>query len=232
MKTPHTHSSEAARPRRSAKNIKPADDVLTKGTRTVDSLEDLRTAVNACRRCDLWRNATQGVPGEGHVPAKMLFVGEAPGDSEDLQGHPFVGPAGAVLNRAFQAADIDRDEVVVTNAVKHFKFEPRGKRRLHVKPSIAEMKACHWWFEEELRLVSPKLIVALGSTGARAVLGKAVTISSLRAKPLPLPEGPHLWVTVHPSSLLRIPEEASRREEFLRFVDDLKKAKAWLARHH
>jgi DNA polymerase len=161
----------------------------------------------------------------------MLFVGEAPGDQEDQQGHPFVGPAGAVLDRAFHEAEIDRDEIVITNAVKHFKFEPRGKRRLHVKPSIAEMKACRWWFEEELRLVKPKLIVALGSTGARAVLGKTVTISSVRATPIELPDERHLWVTVHPSSLLRIPEEANRRLEFLRFVQDLKKAKAWMARH-
>ena len=215
------------RAQRSPSQSESSDD----GTRTIKSLADLRDAVNACRRCDLWRNATQGVPGEGHAPGKMLFVGEAPGDQEDQQGHPFVGPAGAVLDRAFHEAQIDRDDIVITNAVKHFKFEQRGKRRLHVKPSIGEMKACHWWFEEELRLVKPKLIVALGSTGARAVLGKTVTISSVRATPIELPDERHLWVTVHPSSLLRIPEEANRRLEFLRFVQDLKKAKAWMSRH-
>lgn len=223
-----TSESEGVRPRRHAKNAR--SDSAADGTRTVNSLEDLRAAVNACRRCDLYRQATQGVPGEGHLHAKILFVGEAPGDQEDRAGHPFVGPAGAVLDRALQEAEIDRDEVLITNAVKHFKFEQRGKRRLHMKPSIAEIKACHWWFEEELRLATPKMIVALGATGARAVLGKAVTISELRGKPLELTDGRHAWVTVHPSSLLRMPDEAARRAEFLRFVKDLKGVKNWVER--
>jgi uracil-DNA glycosylase family protein len=225
-------SVEDARPRKRAKERlakqplakeRPAHD----GTRHVTSLADLREAVNACRRCDLYKHATQGVPGEGHLHAKLMFVGEQPGDQEDLAGHPFVGPAGAVLDRALQAAGIERDEILVTNAVKHFKFEQRGKRRLHAKPSIGEIKACHWWFEEELRLATPKLIVALGASGARAVLGKSVTIGEARGHAIPLPDGRHAWVTVHPSSLLRIPDEASRRAEFLRFVKDLKHAKAW-----
>jgi uracil-DNA glycosylase len=217
-----TESAQSVRARRSSRE--PASD----GTRTVNSLEDLRDAVNACRRCDLYRHATQGVPGEGSLHAKIMLVGEQPGDQEDKAGHPFVGPAGAVLDRALREAEIDRDEVLITNAVKHFKYEQRGKRRLHAKPSIAEIKACHWWFEEELRLATPKMIVALGATGARAVLGKSVTISGARGAPIELPDGRYAWVTVHPSSLLRMPDEASRRAEFLRFVKDLKGVKAWV----
>src|SRR5215469_11886178 len=153
------------------------------GARSLASLGELRGAVNECRRCTLWKATTQGVPGEGAVPARLMLVGEAPGDSEDLQGHPFVGPAGAVLTRALHDAGLERHTVYVSNAVKHFKFEPRGKRRLHIKPSATEIEACHWWLDEELRLVSPKLVIALGGTAARALLGHPVTVSQVRASP-------------------------------------------------
>jgi len=204
----------------------------TDGTRTLTSLDELREAVNACRRCTLWRAATQGVPGEGASPAPLMLVGEAPGDVEDESGHPFAGPAGAVLDRALQDAGIGRDEVFVTNAVKHFKYQLRGKRRLHVKPSVGEIRACHWWLEEELRLVDPTLIIALGATAARSLLGRPVTVSHLRGTPMPLTTSAHVWVTIHPSYLLRLPEEAQRRAEYGRFVQDLKDAREWLRRQN
>ena len=157
-----------------------------------------------------------------------MLVGEAPGDSEDLQGHPFVGPAGAMLDRALEEAGMDRKSVYVTNAVKHFKFEPRGKRRLHVKPSAVELQACHWWLEQELRQVSPKLVIALGATAARALLGRVVTIAQTRGSPIQLSDTMHLWVTIHPSFLLRIPEEARKRAEYRRFVEELIAAHRWV----
>jgi uracil-DNA glycosylase len=198
------------------------------GARTLSSTRELPEAVNACKRCDLWRSATQGVPGEGKAPCGLMLVGEAPGDSEDLQGHPFVGPAGAMLDQALQEAGMDRKSVYVTNAVKHFKFEPRGQRRLHVKPSITEVQACNWWLEEELRVVAPKLVIALGATAARALLGRVVTIAQTRGTPIELSETTHLWVTIHPSFLLRIPEEARKRAEYQRFVRELTDARRWL----
>ncbi len=199
------------------------------GARTLKSAGELPEAVNACRRCDLWKSATQGVPGEGKAPNGLMLVGEAPGDSEDLQGHPFVGPAGAMLDRALQEAGMDRTSVYVTNAVKHFKFEPRGKRRLHIKPSADEIHACNWWLEEELRLVSPKLVIALGATAARALLGRVVTIAQTRGSPLRLSDTRHLWVTIHPSFLLRIPDEAQKRAEYQRFVEELTQAHRWIS---
>jgi|SRR5581483_4127952 len=201
------------------------------GARTLTSTGELPEAVNQCRRCSLWRTATQGVPGEGKSPNGLMLVGEAPGDSEDLQGHPFVGPAGAMLDRALGDAGLDRKSVYVTNAVKHFKFEPRGKRRLHVKPSASEIEACNWWLGEELRLVGPKLVIALGATAARALLGQVVTISQMRGTPVSLSATTHLWVTIHPSLLLRIPDDVRRRAEFDRFVRELKDARQWVARH-
>jgi len=197
------------------------------------SLQELRSAVNACRRCGRWEHATQGVPGEGAAHAPLMLVGEVPGDAEDLAGHPFVGPAGALLDRALVEAGLERTETYVSNAVKHFGFELRGKRRLHMKPSISEIKACSVWLAEELRLVKPRLVVALGSTAARALLGKAVTITSLRARALalPPPSSAHAWVTVHPSFLLRMPDENTRHEEQRRFIEDLRRAAAWLREH-
>lgn len=190
--------------------------------------------VNACRRCELWRAATQGVPGEGPAGAPLMLVGEAPGDSEDLSGHPFVGPAGAMLERALGEAGIDSDRVFITNAVKHFKFEMRGRRRLHVKPAVGEIEACRWWLGEELRLVAPRLVLALGASAARSLLGRSVTIASLRGQTLPLGERCHARVTIHPSYLLRLPDELSQRREYERFVLDLREAQEWLraeARH-
>jgi uracil-DNA glycosylase len=201
------------------------------GARTLMSLTELRGAVNDCRRCTLWKSTTQAVPGEGVASSRLMLVGEAPGDSEDLQGHPFVGPAGAILDRALQDAGLGRDSVYITNSVKHFKFEPRGKRRLHIKPSASEIESCHWWLAEELRLVAPKLVMALGGTAARALLGHPVIVSQLRGSPTRLSSTAHLWVTIHPSFLLRITDDAQRRAEYARFVRELKDAIAWIAKH-
>src|SRR6185437_4512306 len=154
-----------------------------------------------------------------------------PGESEDLQGHPFVGPAGTMLDRALLGAGLDRKAVYVTNAVKHFKFEPRGKRRLHIKPSASEIEACNWWLVEELRLIGPKLVIALGATAARALLGQVVTISQMRGSPVRLSPTTHLWVTIHPSLLLRIPDDVRRRAEFDRFVSELKDARRFVSGH-
>jgi uracil-DNA glycosylase family protein len=207
------------------------DEGALTGARTVVSVGELRGAVNECRRCTLWKASTQGVPGEGAAPSGLMLVGEAPGDSEDLQGHPFIGPAGAILDRALKDAGLDRGSVYITNAVKHFKFEPRGKRRLHIKPSATEIEACHWWLGEELRLVAPKLVMALGGTAARALLGHPVIVSQLRGTPIRLSATAHLWVTIHPSFLLRVSDDAQRRGEYARFVRELSEALAWIARH-
>ncbi|TLY63666.1 MAG: UdgX family uracil-DNA binding protein [Gammaproteobacteria bacterium] len=201
------------------------------GARTLSSLQELRAAVNECKRCPLWKAATQGVPGEGLVPSALMLVGEGPGDSEDLRGQPFVGPAGGVLDQALHAAGLDRRSVYISNAVKHFKFESRGKRRLHIKPSTGEIEACRWWLAEELRLVGPKLVMALGATAARAILGQPVTVSQTRGVPTRLSASAHLWVTIHPSLLLRITDEAQRHKEFDRFVQELKDALAWIAKN-
>jgi len=198
--------------------------------RHLNSLKELREAVNACRRCPLWRNATQGVPGEGPARADMMLIGEQPGDAEDHAGHPFVGPAGQILDRALHQAGIGRKDVFVSNAVKHFKFEPRGKRRIHSKPNAGEIEACHWWLDEELKFVQPKLVIALGATAARSVLGHPVTVSSMRGLPTPFTKTAHVWVTIHPSYLLRIPDDAATSAEYDRFVDDLQGARRWLAK--
>jgi DNA polymerase len=198
--------------------------------RHLNSLSELREALNACRRCTLYRDATQGVPGEGPARADMMLVGEQPGDAEDQEGHPFVGPAGAILDRALRDAGIERKEVFVSNAVKHFKFEPRGKRRIHSKPNAGEIEACRWWLSEELKFVQPRLVIALGGTAARSVLGHPVTVSSMRGLPTPFTEAAHAWVTIHPSYLLRIPEQSQQRAEYSKFVQDLEGAAAWLKR--
>jgi uracil-DNA glycosylase family protein len=184
------------------------------------SLRSLKPNLDRCRRCDLWRNATQGVGGSGPSPALVMLIGEQPGDKEDLAGAPFVGPAGRILDQALEVAGLPRDRLYVTNAVKHFKNEPRGKFRLHKKPDAGEVEACRWWLRQELRLVRPKLIVALGTTAALSVFGKAVTIKAVRAKWQQLPEG-EVLVTVHPSFLLRLPDAVTRRHEFDKFVADL-----------
>jgi len=187
----------------------------------------LRADAADCTRCDLYRHATQTVFGEGPRDARMMFVGEQPGDREDREGRPFVGPAGEMFDRAIAEAGIDRAQVYVTNAVKHFKFEQRGKRRLHAKPNAGEIKACRWWFEQELALLEPQVVVALGATAARQMLGRVVTISSQRGRAIELPQG-HGWVTIHPSFLLRMPDRERAAQEYAAFVEDLRGAKALL----
>ena len=184
----------------------------------------LRDEAAGCTRCHLHKHATQTVFGEGPVDARMMFVGEQPGDQEDLAGKPFVGPAGQMFDRAIGAAGIDRATVYVTNAVKHFKFEPRGKRRIHSKPDAGEIQACRWWYEQERLLVKPALTVALGATAARQMLGKVVTITAARGRLLELPDGGRGWVTIHPSFLLRLPDKSLAEDEFAAFVEDLKGA--------
>lgn len=187
----------------------------------------LRDEAMSCTRCHLYKHATQTVFGEGPVSASIMFVGEQPGDQEDLSGHPFVGPAGQLFDRALNEAGIDRSQTYVTNAVKHFKFEPRGKRRIHAKPDGGEIEACRWWIEQEQMLVRPKVTVALGATAARSLFGKVMTISRERGQAKRLPgDGGEAWITVHPSYLLRLPDEAARTSEFSRFVEDLRLAKA------
>jgi len=190
------------------------------------SWEELLEEARVCTRCDLYKYATQTVFGEGPLDAKLVFVGEQPGDQEDLAGRPFVGPAGAVFDAALEAAGIDRSTVYVTNAVKHFKFVPRGKRRIHNKPDAGEITACRWWIEHERELIRPALTVALGATAARSLVGKVVTISKVRDAPLTLADGSECWVTVHPSSILRAPDEEARREGKRLFLRDLKRIKA------
>jgi uracil-DNA glycosylase family protein len=190
----------------------------------VRSLTGLRKAENECRRCPLYKNATQAVPGEGPSHVRVMLVGEQPGDKEDLAGKPFVGPAGRILDKALADAGIPRDETFVTNAVKHFKFEPRGKRRLHKKPNAYEIERCKWWFEQERAIVQPELIVALGATAARSVMGRPVTIGKLRGEALSLDDGARVVITIHPSALLRMREEAEKRAAYAAFVKDLKVA--------
>ena len=187
------------------------------------SWEALLKEARGCTRCDLYKDATQTVFGEGPLDARIMFVGEQPGDQEDIAGRPFVGPAGQIFDEALEKAGIPRSEVYVTNAVKHFKFEQRGKKRIHSKPNAGEIEACRWWIDQERSLIRPPVTVALGATAARSILDKVVTISRVRGSPIPLSEGGECWVTVHPSFLLRIPEEDRRREERSRFVDDLKR---------
>jgi DNA polymerase len=188
---------------------------------TPTTLKGLSDAEAACRRCPLYRDATQVVPGEGPRGARMLLVGEQPGDQEDRQGRPFVGPAGRVLDRALAEAGIDREVVFVTNAVKHFKFEPRGKRRLHKKPNAHEIERCRWWLEIEKALLRPPVIVALGATAARSLMGRPVTLATLRGAPVTAPDGNRVVITIHPSYLLRIRDEDDKTRQFAGFVADL-----------
>jgi DNA polymerase len=185
--------------------------------------ETLKDEAAHCTRCDLYKYATQTVFGEGSLKADILFVGEQPGDQEDLAGRPFVGPAGQVFDAALEEAGIDRAPTYVTNSVKHFKFVQRGKRRLHSKPNGGEIQACRWWIDHERDLIKPPVTVALGASAARSLIGKVVTISGTRGQPLTLADGGECWVTIHPSFLLRIREEEDRHAERKRFVDDLKR---------
>lgn len=199
------------------------DGPTTGGDRAM-AWEAVREEAGGCRRCPLWKPASQTVFGEGPVKARIMLVGEQPGDQEDLAGRPFVGPAGQLLDRALAEAGIDRAQVYVTNSVKHFKFTPRGKRRIHSKPQTPEIEACAWWIAQERMLVRPALTVALGATAARALLGRTVTITATRGRPIELADGGAGWVTVHPSFLLRIDERQRAESEYARFVEDLRGA--------
>ncbi len=187
-------------------------------------LPALAETAASCRLCPLWQHATQTVFGEGQAGARLMLVGEQPGDQEDLAGRPFVGPAGKILDRALAEGGIDRRGIYVTNAVKHFKFEPRGKRRIHATPDRTEIEICRVWLDQEIELVRPSVIVLLGASAARAVLRRAVTISRERGRPIGLAEGRQGFVTVHPSYLLRLPDEAAKQREYAAFVDDLRLA--------
>jgi uracil-DNA glycosylase len=195
------------------------------------SLTALRAAEAACWRCPLYQDATQVVPGEGPARARMILVGEQPGDQEDLQGRPFVGPAGRILDKALQDAGINRSRVFVTNAVKHFKFEQRGKRRLHKRPNNYEIERCKHWFEQERALLHPDVVMALGVSAARAVLGKAVTITAMRGRFTELPDGTQATVTIHPSYLLRIRDREDKKKEYEKFVADLRLAARATRKH-
>jgi DNA polymerase len=197
----------------------PVPDLLP-GKPTLNSVRD---AAEDCRACHLYKKATQPVFGEGPRKAEVMLVGEQPGDAEDLAGHPFVGPAGKLLDRALQEAGIDRRLVYVTNVVKHFKWEPRGKRRIHAKPNAAEIAACRPWLETEIALVKPRVLVCLGATAAQALLGRSFKVSQQRGRFIPSSLAPRVTATVHPSSILRAPDEESRHSELERFVADLRR---------
>jgi DNA polymerase len=187
------------------------------------TLKGVRESARDCQRCDLYKRATQTVFGEGPGKADVMMIGEQPGDSEDLAGHPFVGPAGKLLDRALEEAGIDRAHVYVTNVVKHFKWEPRGKRRIHAKPNSAEIAACRPWLETEIAIVKPRVVVCLGATAAQALLGRTFRVTQQRGRFVPSPLAPRVTATVHPSSILRAPDDEARHAEMRRFVQDLKR---------
>jgi len=186
------------------------------------SLDEIHREAISCTRCELYKHATQLVFGEGPKSAKVVFVGEQPGDKEDVAGQPFVGPAGKLLDRCLEEAGIERDACYVTNAVKHFKFEPRGKRRIHAKPNRGEVQLCAWWLAAELRLLRPKLVVALGATAAYSLLGPQVKVTRDRGSVLRSSVGLSVFVTIHPSALLRVLDQPAGRQDRARFVSDLK----------
>ena len=194
-----------------------------------DTIPELREAAKGCRRCPLWRDATQTVFGEGPDNAKVIFVGEQPGDQEDLAGKPFVGPAGKVFDAILDDAGVDRQKVYVTNAVKHFKFEPRGKRRIHSKPNSGEIQACRWLIDQEFELIKPNLAVALGATAAMSLLGKAIPVTKMRGQVIEREDGLRVFITIHPSFILRIREPADKEAERERFLQDMKLVKRLMA---
>jgi uracil-DNA glycosylase len=195
------------------------------------TIAKLRAAAMNCRACDLWKTGTQTVFGEGGPNPRVMLVGEQPGDQEDIQGHPFVGPAGKLLDKALEQAGIDREETYVTNVVKHFKWEPRGKRRIHKKPNSMEIAACKPWIEAEIEVIQPEVIVCLGATAAQALLGRQFKVSTQRGVWVPSPLAPFVMATVHPSSLLRAPDDETRHRETLRFIADLKRVHEALEKH-
>ena len=221
---PTAPSERALRAAARAQRNEPVDGGLA-----VSSLAEVAAGVQVCRRCDLWRDATQGVPGKGPGRARLMFVGEQPGDMEDLAGAPFVGPAGQLFDRALGEAGVPREETYVTNSVKHFKHELRGKRRIHAKPNTTEITACNWWVQNERRIVQPKVVVALGATASQAVLRKGLSVLRNRGPVGPLADGATGFLTVHPSYLLRLPDEDAKRREFDLFVRDLAAAHALAA---
>ena len=188
----------------------------------IKTLKELAEAEAGCRRCPLYKNATQVVPGEGLKRARLMMLGEQPGDQEDKQGRPFVGPAGRILAEALDDAGIVRKDAFITNAVKHFKWEPRGKRRLHKRPNAYEIEQCRWWLDLERQLVKPEIILALGATALHSLCGKGVPVNKLRGRVTELGDGGRLVATVHPSYLLRIKDDDDRHAEYRRFVADLK----------
>ena len=188
------------------------------------TIATLREAAAGCRACDLWKTGTQTVFGEGEgAKPRVMLVGEQPGDQEDIQGHPFVGPAGKLLDKALAEAGIDRKEIYVTNAVKHFKWEPRGKRRIHKKPNSMEITACKPWIEAEIDVLHPDVLVCLGATAAQSLLGPQFRVTKQRGEFIPSTLAPYVMATVHPSSILRAPDDETRHLESRRFIDDLKK---------
>ena len=187
------------------------------------TIKKLQTVAKGCKACDLWKKGTQTVFGEGKQTSTVMFIGEQPGNSEDLEGRPFVGPAGGLLDKALVEAGIDRSKVYVTNAVKHFKWEPRGKRRIHKKPNAIEIRACRPWLESEIAVVKPRAIICLGSTAAQVVIGPKFKVSTQRGTFVESPLAPFVTATVHPSSILRAPSDEARRSEMQRFINDLKK---------
>lgn len=194
------------------------------------TLNELRKAAAGCKACDLWKHSTQTVFGEGSSHAHVMLVGEQPGDKEDLQGRPFVGPAGTVLDQALAAAGIQRNDVYVTNIVKHFKWEPQGKLRLHKKPNAGEISACHPWLEAEIRAVRPQVVVLLGATAAQGVLGSDFRVTEHRGECIRSEIAPYVLATVHPSLILRTADDDARHEEMRKFVDDLKQVAQLLSR--
>ncbi len=209
----------AKRPPREPRPGQPVPELLPEKP----SLPAVRDIAQDCKACDLYKRGTQTVFGEGPPRADIMMVGEQPGDAEDLAGHPFVGPAGRLLDRALEEAGIDRSRVYVTNVVKHFKWEPRGKRRIHAKPNAAEIGACRPWLDTEIGLVKPRVLVCLGATAAQALLGRAFKVTQQRGTFVPSTLAPLVTATVHPSSILRAPDDESRRVEMREFVADLKK---------
>ena len=192
-------------------------------------LEKVRLAAAECKACDLWKLGTQTVFGEGAQRAELMLVGEQPGDKEDLAGRPFVGPAGRILDQALEEAGIDRTNVYVTNAVKHFKWEARGKRRLHKRPDAVEVAACRPWLDKEIELVQPRVVVCLGATAAQSLLGRAFKVTKQRGELFPQEAGHMITATVHPSSILRAPDAATRESELAAFTEDLRQVAKHLA---
>ena len=228
VEQPKSPGSPVARPDR----VKREDnDTAARLLPTRPTLDKLRTAAAGCQACDLWKSGTQTVFGEGKRSATVMFVGEQPGNSEDLEGRPFVGPAGGLLDKALVEAGIDWTDVYVTNVVKHFKWEPRGKRRIHKKPNAAEIHACRPWLEAEIGVIKPVAIICLGSTAAQALIGAKFKVSLQRATFVPSPLAPLLTATVHPSSILRAPTDQARQTEMRQFVEDLRKIREAISRH-